>query len=60
MVPINKYTAAIVCLSGGGGIAGIVNARRGKQSGSRWIERTAWALALLVAIAFGISVWAAT
>jgi|SRR6516162_8399832 len=58
-VPINKYTVAVVGLSGCSAIVtGIVRARRGKETRSPWLERAIWSLAILIlATAFGFYVW---
>ena len=59
-VPINKYTTAIITLSGGGAVvAGIVKARRGKETyRSPWLERGIWSLVVVgLVVVFGAYVW---
>ncbi len=56
-VPINKYTAGIVCFSGcGAAIARIIKARHKRSTGSAWV--VPGLIIIILIIAFGVYVWA--
>jgi energy-coupling factor transporter transmembrane protein EcfT len=58
-VPINKYTAGIVCFSAcGAAIAKIINARHKHPTGSAWVAAVLVTIIIILVIAFGAYVWA--